>query len=71
MTWPGAQSGSRRSHHGCNQQDQTITCLLTVGIQRRGALLEHSLPELAHMPERLPPRLWQKLVEQYQVFQIR
>jgi hypothetical protein len=45
--------------------------VMVVGETADGALLEHSLPELAHMPERLPPRLWQKLVEQYQVFQIR
>ena len=36
-----------------------------------GTLLERSLPELAHVHELLPPQLWQELVEQYQVFQIR
>ena len=45
--------------------------VMVVGETAEGALLECSLPELAHMHERLPPRLWQELVERYQVFQIR
>jgi hypothetical protein len=36
-----------------------------------GSLLEHSLHELADVHEVLPPRLWQALVEEYQVFQVR
>ena len=44
---------------------------MVVGETAEGALLECSLPELAHMHERLPPWLWQELVERYQVFQIR
>jgi hypothetical protein len=45
--------------------------VMVVGETADGALLERSLPELAHVHELLPPRLWQELVEQYQVFQIR
>jgi hypothetical protein len=45
--------------------------VMVVGETADGALLECSLPELAHMHERLPPRLWQVLVEQYHVFQVR
>jgi hypothetical protein len=45
--------------------------VMVVGEMADGALLERSLPELADGPERLPPRLWQELVERYQVFQIR
>jgi hypothetical protein len=45
--------------------------VMVVGETAEGALLECSLPELAHMHERLPPWLWQELVERYQVFQIR
>ena len=45
--------------------------VMVVGETAEGALLECSLPELAHMHERLSPRFWQELVEQYQVFQIR
>ena len=44
---------------------------MVVGETAEGALLECSLRELAHMHERLPPCLWQALVERYQVFQIR
>ena len=44
---------------------------MVVGETAEGALLEHSLHELADGHDRLPPRLWQELVEQYQVFQIR
>src|SRR5919106_106827 len=44
--------------------------VMVVGETAQGALLEHSLHELADVHERLPPRLWQALVEQYQVFQI-
>jgi hypothetical protein len=39
--------------------------VMVVGETADGALLERSLHELADMPELLPPRLWQELVEQY------
>ena len=45
--------------------------VMVVGETAGGALLERSLPELAARHERLPPRLWQVLVEEYQVFQVR
>lgn len=45
--------------------------VMVVGETAEGALLERSLHELADGHERLSPRLWQELVEQYQVFQIR
>jgi hypothetical protein len=45
--------------------------VMVVGETAEGALLEHSLHELADVPGLLAPRLWGKLVEQYQVFQIR
>ena len=45
--------------------------VMVVGVTAEGALLERSLQELADGHERLPPRLWQELVEQYRVFQIR
>jgi len=45
--------------------------VMVVGETAEGALLECSLRELAARPERLPPWLWQALVERYQVFQIR
>ena len=45
--------------------------VMVVGETAKGALLERSLHELADVHERLPPRLWQALVERYQVFQIR
>jgi hypothetical protein len=45
--------------------------VMVVGETARGALLECSLPDLAARHERLPPRLWQALVERYQVFQVR
>ena len=45
--------------------------VMVVGETAAGALLECSLADLAHRHERLPPRLWQALVERYQVFQIR
>jgi hypothetical protein len=44
--------------------------VMVVGETAEGALLEHSLHELADGHDRLPPRLWQALVEQYQVLQI-
>jgi hypothetical protein len=44
---------------------------MVVGETAEGALLERSLHELADVPELLPPGLWQELVEQYHVFQIR
>jgi hypothetical protein len=47
------------------------TPVMVVGETAEGALLERSLHELADGHERLPPRLWQALVEEYQVFQIR
>jgi hypothetical protein len=45
--------------------------VMVVGETAEGALLECSLPDLAARHERLPPRLWQALVERYQVFQVR
>ena len=45
--------------------------VMVVGETAEGTLLECSLPELAHMHERLSPRFWQELVERYQVFQTR
>jgi hypothetical protein len=45
--------------------------VMVVGETAEGALLERPPHELADGHERLPPRLWQALVEQYQVFQIR
>jgi hypothetical protein len=45
--------------------------VMVVGETAEGTLLERSLHELADGHERLPPRLWQELVEQYHVFQIR
>jgi hypothetical protein len=45
--------------------------VMVVGETAEGALLEHSLHELADRHELLPPRLWQVLVEEYQVFQVR
>jgi hypothetical protein len=45
--------------------------VMIVGETAQGSLLEHSLPELADVRERMPPRLWHELVEQYHVFQIR
>jgi hypothetical protein len=44
---------------------------MVVGETAEGALLERSLHDLADVPELLPRRLWQELVEQYHVFQIR
>jgi hypothetical protein len=44
--------------------------VMVVGETAEGALLERSLHELADGHERLPPRLWQALVERYHVFQI-
>ena len=45
--------------------------VMVVGETAEGALLERSLHELADVGELLTPRLWQELVEQYHVFQIR
>jgi hypothetical protein len=45
--------------------------VMVVGETADGALLERSLHELADKHERLPTRLWQELMEQYQVFRIR
>ena len=45
--------------------------VMVVGETAHGALLERSLHELADGHERLPPQLWQALVEQYRVFQTR
>jgi hypothetical protein len=44
--------------------------VMVVGETAEGALQERAL-ELAARHELLPPRLWQELVERYQVFQIR
>jgi hypothetical protein len=45
--------------------------VMVVGATAEGALLECSIHDLAHMHERLPPWLWQALVEEYHVFQVR
>jgi hypothetical protein len=45
--------------------------VMVVGETAEGALLECSLPELADGHERLSPWLWQVLVEEYHVFQVR
>jgi hypothetical protein len=45
--------------------------VMVVGETAEGTLLERSLHELAEVHELLPPRLWQELVGQYHVFQIR
>ena len=45
--------------------------VMVVGETAEGTLQERALHELADGPDRLPLRLWQALVEQYQVFQIR
>ena len=45
--------------------------VMMVGETAEGALLERPLHELADVHELLPQRLWQELVEQYQVFQVR
>ena len=45
--------------------------VMVVGETAEGALLERSLHELADGHERLPQRLWQALVEEYHVFQVR
>jgi hypothetical protein len=45
--------------------------VMVVGETAEGALLERSLHELADVPELIPSGLWQELVEQYRVFQIR
>jgi hypothetical protein len=44
--------------------------VMVVGETAGGALLECALRRLADGHERLPTRLWQELVERYQVFQI-
>lgn len=36
-----------------------------------GVIIELSLPELAEVYELLPPPLWQELVAQYHIFQVR
>jgi hypothetical protein len=45
--------------------------VMVVGETAEGALLERSLHELADVHELLPPRLWQVLVEEYHIFQVR
>jgi hypothetical protein len=45
--------------------------VVVVGETAEGALQERALHELADGHDRLPPRLWQELVERYQVFRIR
>jgi hypothetical protein len=72
-----AQRLPRRPEAGVERGIITIVAVyrtdpvMVVGETAEGALLEHSLHELADVHERLPPRLWQELVEQYHVFQIR
>jgi hypothetical protein len=45
--------------------------VMVVGETAEDAFLERSLHELADVHELLPPQLWQELVEQYRVFQVR
>jgi len=72
-----AQRLPRRPEAGLERDIITIVAVyrtypvMVVGETAKGALLERSLHELADVHERLPPRLWQELVEQYQVFQVR
>ena len=81
--WSGAQGLAhaqrlpRRPEAGVERGISTIVAVyrtepvMVVGETAEGALLECALPDLAHMHERLPPWLWQELVERYQVFQLR
>jgi hypothetical protein len=68
---------ARRPAAGVERGISTIVAVyrtdpvMVVGETGEGALLERSLHELAERHELLPPRLWQELVEQYQIFQIR
>jgi hypothetical protein len=67
----------RRPEAGVERGISTIVAVyrtdpvMVVGETVEGTLLERSLHELADVHELLPPRLWQELVEQYHVFQIR
>jgi len=48
------------------------TCPVMIVVEtEEGSLLELSLKELADAYELLPPLLWQELVSQYHVFQVR
>jgi len=81
--WSGAQGLAhaprlpRRPEAGVERGISTIVAVyrtepvMVVGETAGGALLECSLHELADRHERLPPRLWQVLVEEYHVFQVR
>jgi hypothetical protein len=81
--WSGAQGLEhaqrlpRRPEVGVERGIITIVAVyrtdpvMVVGETAEGALLEHSLHELADGHERLPPPLWHELVERYHVFQIR
>jgi hypothetical protein len=68
---------SRRAEAGVARGIITLVAVyrtapvMVVGETADGELLERSLHQLADGHERLPPGLWQALVEQYQVFQIR
>jgi hypothetical protein len=72
-----AQRLPRRPEAGVERGIITIVAVyrtdpvMVVGETAEGALLERSLHELADVPEFLPRQLWQELVEQYHVFQIR
>jgi hypothetical protein len=72
-----AQRLPRRPEAGVERGIITIVAVyrtdsvMVVGETAEGALLERSLHELADVPELLSRRLWQELVEQYHVFQIR
>jgi len=49
---------------------RTCPVMLVVETERR-EILELSLKELAGVYELLPPLLWQVLVDQYHIFQVR
>jgi hypothetical protein len=72
-----AQRLPRRPEAGVERGISTIVAVyrtdpvMVVGETAEGTLLERSLHELADVHELLPPRLWQELVEQYHVFQLR
>jgi hypothetical protein len=48
------------------------TCPVMMVVEtEEGALLELSLHELAEVDEFMPPQLWEELVAQYHIFQVR
>jgi hypothetical protein len=72
-----AQYLPRRPAAGVERDLSTIIAVyrtdpvMVVGETAEGALLERSLHELADRHDLLPPRLWQVLVEEYHIFQVR